>query len=161
MVSGARMCLLAAHAPSYAMEIDCTRDADCGNGLCTWVQVQNQRWDQRCGSSIGPGAPQTQCFTDADCQNGLCSVSVNNPNIGYCRYSCATDLDCPQNFSCVYVEWGSQTYVQAAKVCLPVPTLQPETCQRDSHCSGGDSCKIISVPGPRSGVTYLANACQP
>lgn len=161
MVNGARMCLSAANTPSFAQAIDCTRDADCSSGICTWVQVSSGRWDHRCGNPVGSGAGQSQCTTDSDCRSGLCSVSVNNPNIGYCRYACVIDSDCPQSFSCVYVEWGSQSYVQAAKVCLPVPTLSPATCQRDAHCGAGEQCKILGVQGPRSGVTYLANSCLP
>ena len=158
MHDGARLCLSPAAAPATAEDIDCTLDDDCpGSDLCVWVEDAPGHFDEVCRAPLGTRGPQSTCLRDDDCQNGICTEAVNLGG-AYCRYTCGSDDDCPNNFSCFYVEYYGQSYVQAVKVCLPLEGGDPPVCGIDGDCDVGEVCEIFD-DGTFDGFHYQHNEC--
>lgn len=160
MFSGARMCIPPGSAPASAEAIDCTTDADCGGGnRCVWLEASPGRWDQRCRGSLGPGGAQASCLGYLDCANGICTVGVQSPNSRFCRQPCDFDGQCANGFFCAYVDFPGQSFVQAAKACVPLSSSFG-ACARDSQCAPNEVCRVI-VYSMSGGLTYLYNGCAP
>jgi hypothetical protein len=160
MINGARMCLDPQTAPAQAEDVECTINSDCSGGtLCVWVEDSPGHFDQRCRAPLGAGQPQTQCNGGNQCQNGVCTVAVNQGG-AFCRYTCATDDHCPSQFACLYIDYEGQSYVQAVKACLPVPSPSPAVCGIDADCGSNEVCAIYD-DGSGGGLQYWSNACAP
>lgn len=158
VLNGARICLPPAHAPTTAEDVDCTTDGDCQSGLlCAWIEDAPGHFDQVCRSPIGNGGPQSGCNSGADCANGVCTPGVQSGG-AYCRYTCATDSDCPNGFACLYIEYDGQTYVQAVKACLPLASPQPPVCGVDGDCASDQKCTVFDG-GTNGTFTYWSNVC--
>jgi hypothetical protein len=160
MLNGARICIDPQQAPSAAEDVDCTTDADCGGGnLCVWVEDSPGHFDHVCRGPLGSQQPQTQCGGGNACRNGVCTIAVNTGG-ALCRYTCANDDDCPNNFACLYIDYPGQSYVQAVKACLPVQSPDPPVCGLDGDCSVNEVCAIYD-DGSSGGLQYWSNACAP